>query len=100
MLGTAGHQQSHERAIDQSLNTCFVGGFVYNLDAEIPKWEKAGWVKPQKLRTTSATRYTDVLRDELKTAYRTRSGRKLVVGPDLKLARQIKFARTLKPTRR
>jgi len=94
------HQLSHDTAIDQSLDTYFVGGFVYNLDAEIPKWEKAGWVKPQKVRTGSSARYTDVLRDELKAAYEAQSGSKLVVNADLKLARQVKTARQIQAARR
>lgn len=38
------HQKFHSKSIQQSLETYFEQGFIYNLDQKVPTWIKKGWV--------------------------------------------------------
>ncbi len=38
------HQSFHAKSVNQSLETYFEQGFIYNLDQKMPEWVKQGWI--------------------------------------------------------
>lgn len=42
------HQKFHNKSIDQSIQTYFENGFIYNLDKKLPLWVQQGWISSYK----------------------------------------------------
>ena len=61
------------------LTPYFVGGFLYNIDRQLPRWQKAGLLGKERGKGSRAPSFKKVLVQELRSEYRAITGR----GPGL-----------------
>jgi hypothetical protein len=83
-----------DRAVERlgDLRVYFLGGFVYNLDKEVPRWIANGWVKAKRLKKSV---FTDLFETAVHEQLKLRTGEDVETETDDELVQATERAREL-----